>query len=190
MKFLKTVTLILVLFVFGCSSDDDNSNIENGINHTANLQITGSSARDFLTAAKYDSVVVEVLYVENFHPNPQTLLNLKAFMEARLNKPGGVTFVERQIASPGSSPNDINEVANIEALTRTKYNNGNILTLYLLFLDGKTTTDTDTSAILGTAYRNTSFVVFENTVKNFSDSVTEPSRTNLETTVILHEFCH
>ena len=190
MKILKLSVLTLLLAIFGCSSEDDNSDVENGINRTANLKATGSSGNDFLSAAKYNAIVMEVLYVEGFHPNAQTLINLKNFMEVRLNKPGGITIVEREIASPGISPYDINEVASIETLNRTKYNNGNILTLSLLFLDGKSSSDTSNSFTLGTAYRNTSFVIFENSVQSLSDSVTEPDRTTLETVIILHEFCH
>jgi predicted Zn-dependent protease len=190
MKIFRLLTLALLVTVFGCSSDDDNSNVPNGVNHTPNLQATGSSAHDFLSAAQYNSVVIEALYVSGFQPTAQTLNNLKSFMEARLNKPGGITIVQREIASPGGTPYDINEIAGIETLNRTKYNNGNVLALYLLFVDGKSSTDTDSSFILGTAYRNTSFVMFENSVKTLSDGVGEPNRTDLETTVILHELCH
>lgn len=189
MKILKLVSFSFLLFALGCSSDDNN-NAENGVNHAGNLKAVGSSANDFLSAAHYQSIVVEVLYVTNFRPQPQTLVNLRQFMEARLNKPGGITITEREIASPGASPYDINEIANIETANRTKYNNGSVLTLYFLFLDGSSTSDTSSSFILGTAYRNTSFVMFENSIKNLSDSITEPSRVDLETTVILHEFGH
>lgn len=191
MKIFKWTALALLITVFSCSSDDNNNTIiENGTNPSANLKATGSSANDFLSAAKYNSVVIEVLYVTGFRPNAQTLTNLKQFMQNRLNKPGGITITEREISSPGSSPYDINEIAAIETLNRTKYNNANVLALYMLFLDGKSAQDTDSSFILGTAYRNTSFVMFENSVQGLSNSVGEPNRVDLETIVILHEMCH
>ena len=190
MKTFKLLSLVLLLLVLGCSKDDDDSNVENGINKTANLQITGSSANDFLSAAKYQSVVIEVLYVQGFEPEAQTLTNLRNFMQARLNKPGGITINQRQIASPGLAPYDINEIAGIETLHRTFYNNGNVLTLFLLFVDGNYATDTASNFTLGTAYRNTSFVMFENTIQNLSNSPLEPNRVTLESTVILHELGH
>jgi hypothetical protein len=190
MKTLKLLSLSLLLFVLSCSKDDDDKNAENGINHAGNLKTTGSSANDFLSAAKYQSVVIEVLYVQGFAPEAQTLNNLKSFMQARLNKPGGITITQRQIASPGLAPYDINEVAGIETLNRTQYNNGGVLTLYLLFLDGGYATDTASTFTLGTAYRNTSFVMFENTIRSLSDSPLEPNRVTLESTVILHELGH
>lgn len=190
MKTLKLLSLSLLLFALGCSKDDDDQTVENGINKTANLQTTGSSANDFLSAVKYQSVVIEVLYVQGFQPQAQTLTNLKNFMQARLNKPGGITINQRQIASPGLAPYDINEIAGIESLNRTLYNNGNVLTLFLLFIDGNYATDTTSNFTLGTAYRNTSFVMFENTIQNLSNSPLEPNRVTLESTVILHELGH
>jgi hypothetical protein len=190
MKILQLISLSLLLLVLGCSKDDDDATVENGINKTANLQTTGSSANDFLSAAKYQSIVIEVLYVQGFQPQAQTLTNLKNFMQARLNKPGGITINQRQIASPGLAPYDINEIAGIESLNRTFYNNGNVLTLFLLFIDGNYTTDTTSNFTLGTAYRNTSFVMFENTIQNLSNSPLEPNRVTLESTVILHELGH
>lgn len=190
MKTFKLLSLTLLLFVLGCSKDDDDSRVENGVNKTANLQITGSSANDFLSAAKYQSVVIEVLYVQGFEPEAQTLSNLRNFMQARLNKPGGITINQRQIASPGLAPYDINEIAGIESLHRTFYNNSNVLTLFLLFVDGNYATDTASNFTLGTAYRNTSFVMFENTIQNLSNSPLEPNRVTLESTVILHELGH
>jgi predicted Zn-dependent protease len=189
MKLHRLLLLATIVFFFGCSNDDD-ENVINGVDRTPNLQATGSSANDFLASSKYNTLVIEVFYVQDFRPNAQTLVNLKNFMEARLNKPGGVSIIEKEIASPGMAPYDINEIAQIESAIRTKYNAGNVLTMYMFFADGGTTTDTDSQFILGSAYRNTSFVMYESTIKTLSDGVGEPSRVDLETTVIQHELGH
>jgi len=189
MKILKLSFLVSVIFFLGCSSDD-NPNIINGVDRTPNLKATGSSANDFLADSKYNTLVIEVFYVKDFRPNPQTLVNLKNFMETHLNKPGGISIIEKEIASPGLAPYDIEEIVQIESTIRTKYNTGNILTMYMLFADGGTTTDTNSSFILGSAYRNTSFVMYESSIKNLSNSIGEPNRVDLETTVILHELGH
>lgn len=188
-KSYRLLSFILILLFLSCS-DDDNSNTENGINHAPNLKATGKSAHGFLSADNYKSIDIEVLYVGSFQPNAQTLVNLKQFMENRLNKPGGITISQREITSPGGSPYDINKVADIETENRTKYNDGDILTMYILFIDGNYTTDTSTTFTLGAAYRNTSCVIFEKAVQQLSNSVNEPNRVDLETTVILHELGH
>lgn len=189
MKQIRLLTLMAAVFFFGCSSDDDKT-VVNGVDRSPNLKATGSSANDFLSASKYNTLIIEVFYVQNFRPQPATLVNLKNFMEDRLNKPGGVTIIEKEVPSLGNAPYDLDEIAQIESLYRTKYNYGNILTMYMFFADGGATTDTDSSFTLGTAYRNTSFVMYESTIKNLSDSVGEPNRVDLETTVIQHELGH
>lgn len=118
------------------------------------------------------------------------LTNLRNFMQARLNKPGRITITETAVPSPALAPYDINEVAQTESLLRTRYNAGDVLTLYMYFADGGTTTDTQSSFTLGTAYRNTSFVMYEKTIQELSGGIGEPSRIDLETTVILHELGH
>jgi hypothetical protein len=63
--------------------------------------------------------------------------------------------IKRSIASLGSSPTN-EEIVSIEDANRTKYNTAD-QTLWV-FADGKSSKDTDTSVILGTAYRNTSLL--------------------------------
>ncbi|MBC7606487.1 MAG: membrane metalloprotease [Burkholderiales bacterium] len=190
MKFFKLITLALFVTLISCASDKDKPAIEDGKNPVPNLQSVGSSANNFLSAAKYDAVVVEVLYVTGFQPTAQTLINLKQFMEARLNKPAGITIVEKQISSPGNSPYDNPEIIQIESNHRTKYNNGNVLALYIFFADGNAIGDSSNTFTLGRAYRNTSFVVFENSIKGLSDAIGEANRVDLETTVVEHELGH
>lgn len=189
MKSVRLLSLILFVFAFSCTSDDG-SNIEDGTNPNPNLKATGSSASDFLSADKYDSIEVEIFYVDGFRPTTQTLSNLKNFMQVRLNKPDGIAFTETEIESPGNSPYTLDEIVTIESEIRTKYNRPNVLTLFVLFLDGKYTNDTNNSFTLGTAYRNTSFVVYENSIKFLSENVAGANLVQMETTVVLHEFCH
>ncbi|MES2545874.1 MAG: membrane metalloprotease [Bacteroidota bacterium] len=190
MRLLKILGLCLLLNISGCSKDDDFSDIENGINKSPNLKSTGASANGFLSASKYTSLVIEVLYVENFRPESQTLLNLKQFAESRLNKPNGISIIERQISVSAATTRTLQNLADIEKTNRTKYNNTGVLTLYILFIDGNYTSDTSSQFTLGAAYRNTSIVMFENSIRSLSNSVTEPARVDLETTTITHELCH
>lgn len=191
MKYLKYLLLCFFLIVsYDCSNDKSDVEFENGISTTSNKKATGSSAKDFLSSDKYQSLVIEVSYVENYRPNGQTLLNLKQFLDNRIYKPNGITIIEKQIPAPTNSPYSIEEIVAIENANRTKYNSTGILTVHLLYINGRFETDTDSSKTLGTAYYNTSAVLFEETIQDLSDQITEPSRVNLETTVLIHEFCH
>ncbi len=191
MKKISYALLVLILAIaLSCSKDTKDKPTENGINKAPNQLNTGQSANDFLSAENYTRIEIEILYVKNYRLNTQTITNFKNFIAARLNKPGGIIVSEREVEPTGFAPYSIDEIANLENLYRSKYNNTNILTLYVFCADGKAETDTNNSFTLGTAYRNTSFVLYENTIQRNSGGIGQPSRVNLETTVMLHEFCH
>jgi hypothetical protein len=190
---LKKIIAILTIgffLVVSCSQEDDLSNSSAVINPNTNKQAIGSSSNDLLSDKKFNTAIIEVVYVTGFEPTGAAINNLVAFLEARTYKPGGITVIKKAIASPGNAPYTIEEIAAIEDANRTKYNTANQIAIWAFFADGQSTSDTSTSVILGTAYRNTSFVIYEHTVQGLSDSPFEPNRTLLETTVITHEFGH
>jgi hypothetical protein len=180
---------ILLLSVGACSKDDGTENSA-ALNTIANRQQTGSSANDLLSDKKFKSMVIEVVYVTGFEPSTTAINNFVTFLTARTYKPNGISVVKHAISSPGNSPYTDQEIVNIENANRTKYNNSDQIAVWAFFADGKSSKDTETSFILGTAYRNTSFVIFEQTIQQLSDSPFEPSRSLLETTIITHEFGH
>ncbi len=186
----KVLCLVLLAFAFSCSSDDNGSDVENGTNKNPNLKRTGSSAHDFLSAEDYETLTIEMLYVGQFKPSDETVQRYKNFLEARLNKPNGITITQRQIQSPGNSPYSLDEIKKLESDNRTLYNNVGNLALCILFVDGKSSSDTSTTATLGTAYLNTSCVIYENTVWAFSNTPQQPSRSIMESTVLFHETGH
>ena len=189
-KVLSLLTIGLFLSVASCSKEDDPLDNPVAVNPNTNKQQTGSSANDLLSDKKFKSMVIEVVYVAGFEPSAQSITNFVNFLSARTFKPGGISVIKRSIASPGSSPYTNEEIVSIEDANRTKYNTADQIAVWAFFADGKSSKDTDTSVILGTAYRNTSFVIYEQTVHGLSDSAFEPNRSLLETTVITHEFGH
>lgn len=190
MKYLKYLLFFTLLVANLNCSKDDKASEENGINTSGNKKSTGSSARGFLAADKYQSLVVEVSYVENFRPNVQTLINLKQFLETLANKPNGITIVEKQIPTPNKSVFSINDITEIENANRSKYNDTGILAVHILYINGISDSDTSSSKTLGSAYFNTSIVIYEQNIKDLSDELNEPNRVDLETTVLFHEFGH
>lgn len=180
----------LISFITACSTDKDKDVVGNGINKEVNRKPTGTSANAFLSASNYTSLAIELVYVDGFRPNSASIQNLKTFLEDRLNKPAGISIIEKKISSPGLAPYTNNEVILVEDTFRTLFNNQSILTLYIYFADGGSTSDTSSSMVLGTAYRNTSFVIYEDTILENSDGIGQPSRTDLETVVMLHEMGH
>lgn len=187
------ITLMFLSIIFGCAKDDiiaDDDNQNGAIVKTLNRQTTGSSANNLLSDNTFNSMIIELVYVEGFEPTQTAIDNLISFLNDRTYKPNGIAVEKREIPSPGNETYTIEEIADIERAERKNYNTSGRIAVWAFFVDGKSANDTDDSVVLGTAYWNTSFVIYENTVQNLSNSTFEPRRDLLETTVITHEFAH
>lgn len=187
------IIILLIALVFGCSKGETISQEEeqnNTVNKSINRQATGSSANDFLSGNTFKSMVIELVYVEGFEPAQATIDNFISFLNNRTFKPNGITIEKRAIPSPEKDTFTIEEIADIEREQRENYNTNDKIAVWMLFVDGKSENDSGDNATLGTAYWNTSFVIFEETIQNFSNGPFEPNRSLLETTVVNHEFGH
>lgn len=190
----RIILFIAVILLYSCSKDDENNTNggtgNNQNNTTANQQVTGSSSRDLLSDDTFTSMVIELVYVEGFKPTQTAINNFISFLEARTFKPNGITVQERAIAPPGNTTYSIQEIINLEEANRTQYNSGNTIAVWVFFADGASASNSGNNVVLGTAYRNTSFVIFEKTIHDLSNEPLEPNRSVLESTVIHHEFGH
>lgn len=187
-----TFFLILsFLLIIGCDDDDPTTLPTNGIENAANKQPLGTSASELLSSDEFLSLRVEIAYPQGFRPTQATIDMLIPFLEERLNKPDGITLVETIIDTDEEAPYDINEIVAIEDATRTVFNNGDELGVWLFFSDGRSTGDNGNSVVLGSAYRNTSMVIYEKTIMDLEDtSITPIDRTLIETSTMRHEFGH
>lgn len=187
----KIITLLLLLgFLASCSKEDTTTETNNENPKSANQKSTGSSSNDLLSDTTFKSIIIELVYVEGFEPNQNTINNFINFLNARAFKPNGITVEKRAIASPGKTPYSNQEIIDIENANRTRYNTNTQIAVWAFFADGESENNNNPNFVLGTAYRNTSFVIYEATIQDLSNSPFEPNRTVLENTVINHEFGH
>lgn len=188
--FIKT--LIILFLMASCAKDSagDSGSVPNGITKDNNLKPTGESARELLSAEDFDQLHIEVLYVTDMAPTAGSLDNLQNFLEAILNKPGGITIAPREITIANKAAYAIPDILEIEDQNREAYNADKTIAITALFLNGEYAGNTPEGSVLGIAYRNTSFVIFEATIREFSEQVFAPSLTTLESTVIQHEVGH
>ena len=186
------VLLFAITIVISCQNDDNGTDPEPpGSNNTANQQPLGSSANELLSADAFTRLRIELAYPDGFRPQQQTINLLVPFLQERLNKPNGITLVERTITSDETPPYDINEIVAIEDANRTVFNEGDELGVYIFFSDGNSSNDEGNSVVLGTAYRNTSMVLYEKTFLDIANnSSTSVNRALLETATLRHEFGH
>lgn len=180
---------ILLLLIAGCSkdsTDDDGS----AVDKSANLRALGASANELLSDEKFTSINIEIVYVSGFEPSQRTLDNLTEFLEQRTYKPDGVKISSRAVSSSNEAPFEIEEIVAIEAEERLTYNAGDEIAVFIYFADGSNEDDTDRKVILGSAYRNTSMVIYGETVKNIADRMNATDKSIVESTVVNHEFGH
>ena len=182
MKKSIAVLFVVVALFAQCSKNDSTPTSSNNLN----TKSVGASAKEFLSAGTYTSINVQLQYMPGFAPDAAALGNLTSFLNALVNKPAGITFSQKPIAASGKSVFSIDDISALEKANRTQFTNGNVLSVYVVYVDAPFTT----ANILGAAYRNTSLVVFGPTVTSNSGGVNQTTRTKLETTVLNHEFGH
>lgn len=188
----KRIVVLIIAFslLLSCSKDDANERLVGGNPVSNNQKPIGRSAYDLLSDTQFKSMVIELVYVEGYEPDATSISNFVAFLNERIHKPNGIRVVKRVIASPGKTALTNQDIIAIEEEKRTLYNSETEIAVWAFFTDGESVSNTATSVILGTAYRNTSFVIYEKTVQRLSGGPFKPSRVLLETTVIEHEFGH
>ena len=185
---MKYLGIIILLVLMSCSSDDSQNDPLN--NTQSNKLSVGASANDLLSDTTFSSLVVEVVYVEGFEPSQTAISNFVSFLENRTFKPNGITVQKRAISSPGLTPYTNQEIVAIEDSNRLLYNNDNQIAVWAFFADGSSANNTDSGVVLGTAYRNTSFVIYQETIQQLTSGTITNTTPILESTVITHEFGH
>lgn len=186
----KILAIVCIALLFIACSDDSKSNEVQPLNKSLNRQTTGSSSNNLLSDDEFTSIIIELVYIEGFEPTQESIDNFIAFLSNRTYKPDGITVEKRAITSLGQDTYTIEEIADIERDQREHYNTLDQIAVWALFIDGESDKNSENEVVLGTAYWNTSFVIYEKTVQRLSDSRFEPSRELLESTVINHEVGH
>ncbi|CAM4145876.1 hypothetical protein [Gillisia limnaea] len=192
MNFQKILSVCFLVLVFlGCSKDDSSFEERNsGVNKSANLRTLGASANELLSDEKFTSIRIEMVYVPGYEPSQKTLDNLVDFLSKRTFKPDGVSITTRAVATSGKAPFKIEEIVEIEAEERLLFNAGDEIAVYIYFADGSNEGDSNTKVILGSAYRNTSMVIYGETLKTIARRINAPDKSTVESTVVNHEFGH
>ncbi|HET8754349.1 MAG TPA: hypothetical protein VFM59_08300, partial [Salinimicrobium sp.] len=105
------------------------------------------------------------------------------------HKPNGISISKREIPSPGILSYKTSDLLEIEDKERKKFNAGDEISVFILFTDGKSEGQEKLKLLLGTAYRNTSMIVYEEVIRNFAVKE-QISVSEIESTALKHEFGH
>ena len=187
-----SVKILYILFttvlLISCQKDDDSDAVDDL--KAENRKSLGTSAEDLLSDDIYTNLVVELVYSGLYKPTDDAVNDFRNFLNERLNKPGSITFIETQINESSGAPFTVGEIQAIEDENRTRYTDGNTIAVYVFFSNGSSSNDTNTSVTLGTAYMNTSIVVYEKTLKDIALANPQIALRDLESTTLQHEFGH
>jgi hypothetical protein len=145
---------------------------------------------DFLSADTYTSLTVEIVYVDEVPLQPTSIANLKEFLTTLLNKPSGISFIERSIPSPNIPTYSPDMLRQFEFENRSLNTEEDRLTAYIYVTNGEYSGSSADSKILGVAYDYSSMAIFEESLQEFSGGPGRPSAAKMETTVLEHEFSH
>ncbi len=188
MRYFGTLSLFIFLgvMIHGCSSDDSTTPSDPNAENNRPL---GTSAADILSQNNYGSLTIELVYTNSFRPEPSSILGFKSFVQSLVNKPGGVQYIERVIPDQAGAPFSIEEIRAIEDANRSVFTQGDNLAVYVFFSNGASENDTNNSVTLGTAYRNTSIVIYQKTLEFITQTDPEVLPI-LEQTTLNHEMGH
>jgi len=198
--FFLSVFFVLFLACSKSSSDDtptpDDDQSQASENpqelFPANFQATGSSANDILANTNFDKLQVEIAFVQGFRPTDEALNQFQAFLQQFTFKEN-IELVFTELPSPNKESLDLNEdIAPLELENRTVYNDGSTLGIYIYFADAPSEgDDLDEGLVtLGAVYRNTSMVIFEETVRTLSGRSLLITNADVESATLNHEFGH
>ena len=176
-KNFKTIitSLLIGLSLIGCKKENSVFDVK---------------SRHFLEDTKYTSLTIEVVSVKGQEPNQSALDNLKVFLSERLNKSGGITFVQSSIESPRNNIYSAGDLRDLEKDIRSKYTQKNKLAAFIFYADQGYVDDNSNSKVLGVAYSSTSICIFKKAIKENSGGIGQSKESKLETAVLFHEFGH
>ncbi len=187
-KYFKYFLLLgLLTSVLSCKSDDNDGDANDPL--AENRKGLGESAEDILSSDTYKSLTIEMVFEPSIRPTEIAVQRFKDFINERVDKPGGVTFIETVVEPQPGAPYSIQEIREIETDIRTAYTEGDNLAVFVYFPSGRSSNDTQTTVTLGTAYQNTSVVVYESTLRLLTES-NQDLLPILESTTLHHEFGH
>ncbi|MCB0734435.1 MAG: peptidase [Flavobacteriales bacterium] len=194
MKYRKVVNgfwswMMIILFgvmggITSCTTDNDV--IDNSLDNKS----LGVSASGLLSSERFNKLVLEVMYMKGFAPEQSTVDSLLSMLDSLIDKPNGIQLIWTEVESPGFRSYTLNDIKVMESNNRTQFSSGSTIAVSAFFVDGDYAGNTQNGVVLGLAYANTSFVMFEKTIHEITDQILEPDRELMEQTVINHEFGH
>ena len=177
--------LFIVFATVRCTKESTSPTGSQPIN-ALNILSVGKSAHDLLSTGAYSSLSIEIQYMPGMQLLPESVNNLLNFLKTYLDKPGGITVTQKQVASFTADTISLSQVADFEIANRSLYTKDNVIAVYILVSDATNSSP----LILGTSYLSTSIVLYEKSIRAHSGGFAQATREKVESGVMEHEFGH
>jgi hypothetical protein len=171
-------SLILLVTITSCQKDT--------LYGDKDYQTLGTSAHDLLASDKFQSLIVQISYMQGYQPEPETITALENFLRLYLNKPGGISVTIQQIPASGRDDLSLKQIVETEKKVRSVYSAANVLGVHVLITDGFSLD----RQVLASSYWNTSLCVFGKTVYELTAGGNQTARSRLMSILLQHEFGH
>lgn len=146
----------------------------------------GTSANDLLAATNYDQLTIEFVSISGFEIDEAVLNEFVQHLKGIINKPNGISFKKSSISDPMIAPYSTEDLITLEDQYRTLFNDGRELAVFV-FVGNHEYTENN---VLGVAYRNTSFAIMAERIRDLSGGIGQPSEELVLQTVLRHEMGH
>src|SRR6476620_2196404 len=90
--------LFIVFATVRCTKESTSPTGNQPIN-ALNILSVGKSAHDLLSIDIYSNLSIEIQYMPGMQLLPESVNNLLNFLKTYLDKPGGITVAQKQVAS-------------------------------------------------------------------------------------------
>jgi len=179
------------MLLFQCAKDDNGPVNMPDDSKAGNLLATGASASDILGNTNFSNMVIEAVYNPGFRPTAAAMANFVNFLQERTFKED-ISVVYRELPSTGLNEISIQQAADFEDENRTLYNDGDTIAIFIFFADTIAEGDDLQGGLvtLGAVYRNTSMIIFEETIKFLGAQSSEITEADIEEATLMHEFGH
>lgn len=145
---------------------------------------------DFLSEVQYDQLIVEIVYMEGFKLNANSIYLLASFLEERIHKSGGISIISKAIPSEGKANYDIADLKALEEQYRQHQPIDKTLSAWIAIVDTDYAENKAPVKMLGIPYATSSIALFGKSILEFSGGEEQPSTHVLESTALKHLFGH
>lgn len=153
----------------------------------------GDAARELVSGAEYPKLVVEIDHPPNAGPNAHAVDVLRSTLREVTSKSSIEIKLDPSIPSEPSKRYTFRDIEKLEDEHRDHHTGGDTAVLYVVYVAGGSSEDTDDGKVLGAAYRGTSLVMFKGNLRASSGGGPlsgKPPEDVVERAVLVHEFGH